>query len=56
MQYRVVSLETPNELLWANEGRELARVMQSLPTPKGEAQFKPVVRTRAGNLIRRRSL
>lgn len=45
---RLVSLDTPNEVLWAPRN-ELARVMSERPTPNNERV--KTRRTRAGNIV-----
>lgn len=47
---RRVSLDTPNEVLWAHDNsRAIARIMQDRPTPNNERVLTR--RTRNGNLV-----
>lgn len=47
---RRVSLDTPNEVLWARDNtRDLERIMQARPTPNNERVNTR--RTRNGNII-----
>ncbi len=47
---RRVSLDTPNEVLWANNNsNQIARIMQERPTPNNERVNTR--RTRNGNLV-----
>ena len=46
---RVVSLDTPNEVLWARSNdREIDRIMRAQPVAQGE---RTTIRTSNGNLV-----
>ncbi len=50
MAYTRISMDTPNEVLWAHsDARQIERIMKDRPTPNNERQN--LRRTRNGNLV-----